>query len=71
MIPYKTFGRILDLAIQASKGDIIADIELCKLQETFKWPRDMSPEQRKEWADLHERLDPKTPAQKEEYANAD
>ncbi len=65
-IPPKPWGRMLDLAIRDfNQRDQVVGVgyrdELESLMDTYGWPHNASPEQLKEWSDLHKRIDPPAP----------
>lgn len=57
MIPYKPFGRMLDLLI-LSATDRTAQQELDRLQDQFGWPWKASSEQIAEWNATYSKIDP-------------
>jgi len=57
MIPYKTFGRMLDLLIQ-SQSDRSAEIALDRIQDEVGWPWKASKDQVEEWNRTYSKIDP-------------
>jgi hypothetical protein len=56
-IPYKIFGRMLDLLIQ-SQNDGDAQRQLDAIQDEYRWPWRASHEQVAEWNRTYARIDP-------------